>query len=111
MEHAELAAPGGIQFTIFGESRTLRPNMRTFLRFQQKTGKNPFDHFLWDPTPPEFVVALVWAAIGGDESGYTFEQVADELEFDTLKAVNDFILRFFLKGKVPEPPKNASAAE
>lgn len=110
MEHADQAAPGGMQIQLFGETKTLRPNMRTFLRFQQKTGKTPFDPLNWDPVTPDFVVALVWAGIGGDESGHSFEEVADQLEFETLKAVNDFIVKFFQRGRPPEPPKNADAA-
>ncbi|MBX9580477.1 MAG: hypothetical protein K2X87_09230 [Gemmataceae bacterium] len=109
MEHADKALPGGHQITLFGQAVTLRPNMLTFCTFQQLSGKNPMDPLTWVNLPPDVVVWLVLAALGGEESGRTFKEVAAELEFATLREVNQFVVKFFEKGSAVEPPKPDAA--
>lgn len=109
MEHSEKALPGTF-VEVFGERKQIKPNMRTFCRFQQKTGRNPFDLMMWVTPSPVDVVTLIWAALGGEDLGKTVDEVADALDFDNMHGLNEFLGKFFKKGEAPEAPKGDAAA-
>jgi hypothetical protein len=111
MEHADKVSPDGIFVEVFGERKELKPNMGTFLRFQQKSGLNPFDVRIWARPSPLDIVTLIWAGIGGEACGRTVEEVADGLSFESIEGFNETLNKFFKKGEVPEPPKSDAAAE
>jgi hypothetical protein len=109
MEHADKVSPDDLKVELFGKEFQLALNMGTLIRFQQKTGKNPFDIAIWLVPTPFDVTALFWALIGGDASGYSFDQVAEELGPKHAGMIMALLAGIRKRAEVPEGPKADAA--
>lgn len=109
MDNAEQAVPE--LFVELGSERfNLVANFATFVRFDKATGKNSLDVLTWvNPTALD-LVTLVWAAIGGEKSGKTVEQVADLLEGKHVEEVRKLIRGMFKKAELPADSAKSDAA-
>lgn len=108
MEHAEHAIPE--MFVSLGDERIkLIPNFSTFCRFEKATGKNGLDPMVWLQPSATDLVTLLWAAMGGEKSGRTIDDVADKMTGKHLEDVKLLIQGMFKKADLPESVKNEDA--
>jgi hypothetical protein len=111
MEFADKAIDDPVEVTLNGKVYKVVPNFRMFCLFEKKTGKNPFATAHWLPPSPSNIVALVWAGIGGDESGMTIDDVEKSLTLKDSKMMNDVIMTLFRTTVVPDKLKKKDKTE
>jgi hypothetical protein len=109
MEHADKALPE-VFIELFGERRNLSPSFGTFVRFEKATGKNALDQMVWLSPSAIDICTLVWAALGGEKSGKTVDEVADAMTPRHLEDVKSLVRAMFEKAEVPEELKKSDAA-
>jgi hypothetical protein len=97
----------GVEIEIFGETRTLVTTFRTLILFERKTGKNGMRRFDWNV---EDLCVLVWAALGGDKSGRTVDEVVDELSGRHAGEIRRLIAGLFEQAELSDQQKNDDAA-
>lgn len=108
MEHAEHALPE-FYISLDGKRLGLSPNFSTFVRFEKATGKNGLDPVLWLNPSATDMVTFIWAAVGGEKSGLSIDEVADKASPKHLKEVTKLIEAMFSKADLPEAVKNEDA--
>jgi hypothetical protein len=108
MDFADKALPE-VYIDLFGEKVNLLPTFGTLCRFEKATGKNPLDMLTWVSPTPIDLVTLVWAALGGEKSGKTFDDVAEAMTGKHVEDVKHLVRVMFQKAEVPEDPKGDAA--
>jgi hypothetical protein len=110
MDNAQHALPE--TFLVLGEDKfKLVPSFSLFVRFEKASGKNGLDPMLWVNASATDLVTLVWAAIGGEKSGKSIDDVADLMTGQHLGDVQQLVRDMFKKAELPEKIKNDVAAE
>jgi hypothetical protein len=110
MDNAAQALPESF-LTLGEEKYKLVPSFSVFVRFEKASGKNGLDPLMWVSPSATDLVTLVWAAIGGEKSGKTIDQVADLMTGAHLEDVRMLVREMFKKTELPESIKNDVAAE
>ena len=109
MQNAEKAIPE-LYVTLKGERKSIVCGLGTLARFQMRTGKNSFDLSIWaDPNPVD-VVTIVWAALGGEKTGKTPDEIGDEMDMSQLHEVGKLIGELIRRMSAPEDPAKKNGA-
>jgi len=107
MDNAEKANPTG-KLELFGEIYDFRPTFGTLNRYQQITGKDGFDMLRGNFTAGD-IVALVYAAIGGKDTGKTIDEVGDAIDLNRAVQLAGEIRAFMDAAQVPAEQKKMAA--
>lgn len=104
MDNGDKALPE-LYIELGGQRHKLVANFGTFRRFEERSGKNAMDTTLWEKPSATDVITLIWAALGGESSGKTVEQVGDLLEMYHLHDVGHLMRRLFGQASLSEDQK------
>jgi len=86
-----------VECNIGGKVRTLTASMYVLWKYQQETGKNPFELAIKSMTPDD-MVTFIWAAMQQDEPEMKKEDAAKMMSGMHLKALGQLINKLFDTG-------------